>query len=143
MPTPTTRAPNLPSSSSHPAPPIAGGAPCGGVPDGGALPGGVPRVSTDGGVTHAGVDAGVDTQFERQTRSSTHVNTMQQMPVADADWVIEPEVPRPEGTFLEWPTRRAFFQDNVEMRFQIRNFVLSSAAEVQFEIRDLDPVADD
>lgn len=76
--------------------------------------------------------------FQRQTLKSGTLNTLKLPPIINVDWVMEPEVPRPEGTFLQWPTRRVFMQDNVQVRIQIIGMVISNAAKVGIEIRDKD-----
>ncbi|MEM7159347.1 MAG: phospholipase D-like domain-containing protein [Myxococcota bacterium] len=54
------------------------------------------------------------------------------------DWVMEAEVPSTPGTFLQWPTRRAFAHDNIQLRVQVNGVQLSSSAQVSFEVIELD-----
>jgi phosphatidylserine/phosphatidylglycerophosphate/cardiolipin synthase-like enzyme len=79
----------------------------------------------------------------RQVAESNNRNTLVSPPVLAADWCIEPEIPRPEGTFLQWPTRRVFLEEKVQIRIQILYFRLSANAKVQILIRKKGTIFDD
>jgi len=61
-------------------------------------------------------------------------------PVVVMGWVAEPEIPRPEGNFLQWTTNRAFMEDDLQIRIQMQGMHVSPSAKVTLEVLDYDPV---
>ena len=55
-------------------------------------------------------------------------------PVVTVAWVMEPEIPRPEGIFLQFPTSRCFMEDRVDARVFITDFTMTSAASVTLKV---------
>jgi hypothetical protein len=51
-----------------------------------------------------------------------------------AAWVMEPEVPRPAGDFLQHVTKRCFMEDRVDARILIKDLTLTAAASIQIEV---------
>jgi phosphatidylserine/phosphatidylglycerophosphate/cardiolipin synthase-like enzyme len=62
------------------------------------------------------------------------------------DWVIQPEVPlksgKPDGTYLQFSTRRAFMEDDVQVRIQLENVQLPDTAVVSIVLTDQDGTLD-
>ncbi len=60
------------------------------------------------------------------------------------DWVIEPEVPfasgKPKGTYLEFSTRTAFMEDDVQVRVQLEGVDLPDSAQVSITLSEMDLV---
>lgn len=52
----------------------------------------------------------------------------------DGEWVMEPEVPRPAGIFLQHSIRRCFMEDRVDLRVRLSGFTLSPAANIKFQV---------
>ncbi len=87
-------------------------------------------------------DDNVKFDLQREEADSARFNTLVCTGRIVADWVMEPEVPKPASDeFLQWPTRRAFVNDKVQIRIQIEGHVLPTTAAVDIIVRvDANPV---
>jgi phosphatidylserine/phosphatidylglycerophosphate/cardiolipin synthase-like enzyme len=74
--------------------------------------------------------------WSRQVQSSLTYNLVRPPPIISVDWFMEPEIPHPEGTFLQWPTRRVFFEDKLQVRIQILGMLISGRAKVEILLRE-------
>lgn len=63
-------------------------------------------------------------RLQRQNWTSNNYNTLQAVAEIYVDWVMEDEVPAGNHRFLEYPTRRAFIEDRVQLRVQVHNLAL-------------------
>ena len=74
--------------------------------------------------------------LQREEIDSTRFNSLVCTARIVADWVMEPEIPKPASDeFLQWPTRRVFVNDKVQVRVQIDGHVLPSTASVDILVR--------
>jgi phosphatidylserine/phosphatidylglycerophosphate/cardiolipin synthase-like enzyme len=72
---------------------------------------------------------------ERRHGTSTRFNTLACASQLWVDWVMQSEVPKPQTEqFLQWPTRRAFVEDKVQLRIQVNGHVLDASAEVSIAL---------
>jgi phosphatidylserine/phosphatidylglycerophosphate/cardiolipin synthase-like enzyme len=93
-----------------------------------APPKGSAKVLADGEVTFA---------LQREDADSSHFNTLYCRGKIVADWVMEPEVPDPNtNEFLQYPTRRVFVNDKVQIRIQIEGHVLPLTTFVRIDVRN-------
>ena len=75
--------------------------------------------------------------LQREHTDSPYFNTLYCRGKIAADWVMEPEVPDPNANeFLQYPTRRAFVNDKVQIRIQIEGHVLPLTAFVRIDVRN-------
>ena len=75
--------------------------------------------------------------LQREHTDSPYFNTLYCRGKIAADWVMEPEVPDPNANeFLQYPTRRAFVNDKVQIRIQIEGHVLPLTAFVRIDMRN-------
>jgi phosphatidylserine/phosphatidylglycerophosphate/cardiolipin synthase-like enzyme len=68
--------------------------------------------------------AGRDLVLQRHPWASNNYNSVRGSARIYADWVMEDEVPAAATHFLEYPTRRVFMEDRVQLRVQISKVAL-------------------
>lgn len=86
-------------------------------------------------------------RVQRSIFGGNHHNVLSRPAITLCDWVIEEEIPKIgdiPNNFLEYPTRRCFLEDEIQMRVQLHHVELDpGSAHVEFRLERVGTILDD